>query len=108
MIKFKNKFGLPFAMKNYRIEYHMKSLMIEGAKPEGPYNFKVAAESMEKAAEGVIPKLVKIGFLAGPNDIWNARVVDSENERNYHQILKEGSWLVDFKTGKSLPLEKRF
>jgi hypothetical protein len=47
-----------------------------------------------------MPELLKIGFASGYNDVWDATILDSKNNR--YEILKEGSWLIDGKTGKRL------
>jgi hypothetical protein len=47
-----------------------------------------------------------IGFTAGYSDVYNARLIDSENKS--HEILRESSWLVDPNTGTRLSdLEKK-
>jgi hypothetical protein len=92
--------------KKYFVEYYTKSLMVENDEPSGPYGFSVVGDSLEKVMVKAVEKLMVIGFTAGYSDVYNARLIDSENKS--HEILRESSWLVDSNTGKRLSdLEKK-
>ena len=68
--------------------------------PFGQYAFSVFAKNMHAAAKEAVPKLAKIGFCSGYNDVWNAKVIDPGDEANPYEILSQGAWLISFKTGK--------
>ena len=87
-------------MEEYVVEFTKKDIMSENSEPHGPYKHSSKGNSLEEAASNVIPELLRIGFLSGYSDIWDATITNSEGER--YEILKDGGWLVDLKTGKRL------
>jgi hypothetical protein len=100
-------------MNKYLIEYEKRNLMSPENKLSGPYKFNISAESLEQAAIITTNEIFRIGMKSSPHDVWNAHIMDSSKGK--YVILKDGGWLIDFKTGKLLekkedkkvPLEKR-
>ncbi len=87
-------------MNRYLVEWYKKSMIVYDAQPFGPYNFNVGAETIEKAALIAAGEVARAGFSSMYNDAWNATVLGPKDEK--YEILKDGDWLIDFKTGKKI------
>jgi len=84
-------------MPIYNVEYYKRNRIT--ARLYG-YGFSMETNNIEEAAKKAAERLIKLDRSSGYNEAWDAKIVDSEDE--YYEILREGVWLVDFKTGKKL------
>jgi len=56
--------------------------------------------TITKAAIEAAKKLKEAGFVIGYKEVWNATIINSEGEDL--EILKNGEWTINRKTGKKL------
>ncbi len=56
--------------------------------------------TIKKAAIKAAQKLEKAEFIIGYKEVWNAKIKNPKGED--YEILREGKWLIDTKTGKKL------
>ena len=56
------------------------------------------ANTIEKAAVKAAEKLEEAEFVIGYKEVWNAKILNPDGED--YEILKEGMWLINPKTGK--------
>ena len=93
-------------MPIYKVEYYLRNLMCAHLSTDGPYNLDLCANDMEGAVLSTLNHFHKIVFTSTYSDVWNATIKNPEGED--WEILRKGSWLVDFGTGKRLSdLEKK-
>ena len=87
-------------MIEYSVEFYTKRLVNgEDAGPSGPFYFIIESNIIEEAALKAVEDLSKRKSIRYEH-IWNAKLIN--NKREVYEILREGSWLVDFETGKRL------
>ncbi len=85
-------------MREYPIELYGKN---SPSKPD--CTLFMEANTIEKAAVKAAKKLEEAEFIIGYKEVWNAKIKDPEDPKGeYYEILREGKWLINPKTGKKL------
>lgn len=87
-------------MINYRVEFQKIDILDKDAEPFGDYQFYVQAVDFPGAAKKAVPLLARIGFAGMNHDIYNARIVGPAGAGEPYEIIRDGSWLIDFETGE--------
>lgn len=90
-------------MTEYQIELYEKN----GSKLDS--TLLANTNTIEKAAVKAAQELEKVEFVVGYKVVWNAKIKNPKDPKGkFYEILREGEWLIDIKTGKQLDsLEER-
>lgn len=85
---------------SYKVKYYLKDVMgRENSILEGPDYFEFDTISFGSAIDTALDKFEEI-FFTSRHDIWNATIETPEGKKV--ELLKEGRWLFDTETKKSL------
>jgi len=87
-------------MREYPIELYGKN----GSKLDS--TLLADKKTIEEAAVKAVGELEEAKFVIGYKEVWGAKIKNPEGED--YEILREGEWLIDTKTGKKInSLEKK-
>ena len=83
-------------MTEYPIELYEKN---DSSKP--CFTLFMEANTIKKAAVKGAQELEKAEFMIGYKEVWNATIKQPEGSKGEdYEILREGRWLIDTKTGE--------
>jgi len=89
------------------LETFMPEYGVELYEKNGPskldYTLLVEANTIERAAIKAAQELEETGFIIGYKEVWTAKIKNPEDPKGEdYEILKDGVWLINPKTGKKL------